>query len=121
MHRHYHRSHTFATTAHLAHRYPDIRLFTVGQKTSSPTPLQDLATIEQPWSLASNVSVSDGSAFNYFSAVCWFFGKTVCVRACGGAQQQQQQQQHLLLLPMATNAHAHARTHARTHTHTHAH
>ncbi len=64
-----------------ANAYPDVRLFTVGQKTSSPVPLQDLATIEQPWSVASNVSVSDGSAFNYFSAVCWFFGKTVYVLA----------------------------------------
>jgi hypothetical protein len=24
---------------------------------------------------ASATAVSDGSAFNYFSAVCWFFGK----------------------------------------------
>eukprot|EP00656_Telonema_subtile_P017772 TRINITY_DN19580_c0_g1_i3.p1 TRINITY_DN19580_c0_g1~~TRINITY_DN19580_c0_g1_i3.p1 ORF type:complete len:367 (-),score=43.37 TRINITY_DN19580_c0_g1_i3:28-1128(-) len=60
-----------------ADSYPNIRLFTVGQKTSSQTPLFDLATIEQPWAHASATSVTDGSAFNYFSAVCWFFGKGV--------------------------------------------
>ena len=60
-----------------ANNYPDIRLFTVGQKTSSKTPLQDLRTIEQNWVAASNTTVSDGSPFNYFSAVCWFFGKNV--------------------------------------------
>ena len=66
-----------AAYASEANKYPNIRLFTVGQKTSSKTPLSDLATIEQPWAAASNVSVTDGSAFNYFSAVCWFFGKNV--------------------------------------------
>ena len=60
-----------------ANEYPNIRLFTVGQKTKSSTPLADLQSIEQNWAAASNVSVSDGSAFNYFSAVCWFFGKNV--------------------------------------------
>jgi sialate O-acetylesterase len=60
-----------------ANKYPNIRLFTVGQKTKSNTPLMDLQTIEQNWAAASNVSVTDGSKFNYFSAVCWFFGKNV--------------------------------------------
>ena len=60
-----------------ANEYPDIRLFTVGQKTSSKAPLLDLVTIEQNWTRAANTTVSDGSEFNYFSAVCWFFGKNV--------------------------------------------
>jgi sialate O-acetylesterase len=60
-----------------ANKYPDIRLFTVGQGTKSSAPLQDLLTIEQNWAAASNTTVSDGSKFNYFSAVCWFFGKNV--------------------------------------------
>eukprot|EP00746_Dinoflagellata_sp_MGD_P167752 gnl/MRDRNA2_/MRDRNA2_98627_c0_seq1.p1 gnl/MRDRNA2_/MRDRNA2_98627_c0~~gnl/MRDRNA2_/MRDRNA2_98627_c0_seq1.p1 ORF type:complete len:540 (+),score=86.72 gnl/MRDRNA2_/MRDRNA2_98627_c0_seq1:89-1708(+) len=60
-----------------ADSFPDIRLFTVGQRTSSLVPLMDLKTIEQKWARASAKSVSDGSPFNYFSAVCWFFGKGV--------------------------------------------
>jgi sialate O-acetylesterase len=60
-----------------ANKYPDIRLFTVGQGTQSSTPLQDLVTIEQGWAAAANSTVSDGSKFNVFSAVCWFFGKNV--------------------------------------------
>lgn len=60
-----------------ADRYPNIRLFTVGQATKSNVPLMDLQTIEQPWAVANAKSVSDGSAFNYFSAVCWFFGKNI--------------------------------------------
>lgn len=60
-----------------ADNYPNIRLFTVGQKTSSKVPLTDLQTIEQNWTQASAKTVTDGSKFNYFSAVCWFFGKNV--------------------------------------------
>eukprot|EP00928_Gymnodinium_smaydae_P041597 TRINITY_DN2812_c0_g1_i1.p1 TRINITY_DN2812_c0_g1~~TRINITY_DN2812_c0_g1_i1.p1 ORF type:complete len:556 (+),score=67.35 TRINITY_DN2812_c0_g1_i1:229-1668(+) len=60
-----------------ADSYPNIRLFTVGQKTSSKTPLLNLQTIEQPWSRATSKSISDRTVFNYFSAVCWFFGKHV--------------------------------------------
>lgn len=72
------------TYAAEANKYPDIRLFTVGQKTSSKVPLTDLQTIEQNWTAASNKTVmchrTDGSLcvpFDYFSAVCWFFGKNV--------------------------------------------
>ena len=60
-----------------ANKYPNIRLFTVGQKTSSKVPLMDLHTIEQNWTKAAAGTVTDGSAFNYFSAVCWFFGKNL--------------------------------------------
>ena len=72
------------TYAAEANKYPNIRLFTVGQKTSSKVPLTDLQTIEQNWTAASNKTVmchrTDGSLcvpFDYFSAVCWFFGKNV--------------------------------------------
>lgn len=60
-----------------ADKYPNIRLFTVGQKTSSKVPLMDLHTIEQNWTQAAHNTVTDGSKFNYFSAVCWFFGKNL--------------------------------------------
>ena len=64
--------------ANEANNYPNIRLFTVGQGTESPgVPLNDLKTIEQVWTRTSSTTVTDGSAFNYFSAVCYFFGKTV--------------------------------------------
>jgi sialate O-acetylesterase len=63
--------------AHEAGKYSNIRLFTVGQKTSSKVPLMDLHTIEQNWTAAGPTTVTDGSAFNYFSAVCWFFGKNL--------------------------------------------
>ena len=60
-----------------ANNYPDIRLFTVGQGTSSKTPLTDLKTIEQLWAVANQTTVSGGGGFGYFSSVCWFFGKQV--------------------------------------------
>jgi len=65
-----------ARTQHwcVARRYPHIRLFTVGQKTSAKTPLSDLATIEQNWTVASHTSVAQGGRFGLFSAVCWIFG-----------------------------------------------
>ena len=68
-----------------ADSYPDIRIFTVGQGTSSTMPIDDLQTIEQPWSVANHTSIASGSgdyprdkdAFGYFSAVCWVFGREV--------------------------------------------
>jgi sialate O-acetylesterase len=71
-----------ATTNHsaealLANDYPHIRLFTVGQGTSSDAPLQDLQTIQQEWSVANSTTVSNGVDFGQFSAVCWFFGRTI--------------------------------------------
>lgn len=60
-----------------ANDYPSIRLLTVGQKTSSNAPLNDLATLEQPWAVASNISIGGPGEFAYFSAVCWFFAKGI--------------------------------------------
>lgn len=62
-----------------ADKYPNIRLFTVGQGTSSIVPFYDLQTIEQTWSVSSQQAVGGASTadpkFGYFSAVCWLFGK----------------------------------------------
>lgn len=58
-------------------KYPDIRLFTVGQKTSSKVPLMDLVTIEQNWTTAAKPKSIANGEFDIFSAVCWFFGKNV--------------------------------------------
>eukprot|EP00026_Physarum_polycephalum_P006259 Phypoly_transcript_06301.p1 GENE.Phypoly_transcript_06301~~Phypoly_transcript_06301.p1 ORF type:complete len:524 (+),score=61.67 Phypoly_transcript_06301:155-1726(+) len=56
-----------------ANGLPNIRLFTVGQSTFSATALNELATIEQGWSVADNLTLGAGQkAFSYFSAVCWF-------------------------------------------------
>ena len=61
-----------------ANNYPDIRLFTVGQGTSSKVPLADLMTIEQVWAVANSSNVlGKRGGFSYFSSVCWFFGKGV--------------------------------------------
>ena len=60
-----------------ANSYPLIRLFTVGQKNASGVPLLDLASIEQPWSTASNASISSGGEFGFFSATCWFFARDI--------------------------------------------
>jgi len=57
-----------------ANNYPNIRVFTVGQTTVSNTPLPELASIEQPWSVSSSASIG-AAAWSYFSAACWFFGR----------------------------------------------
>jgi sialate O-acetylesterase len=59
-----------------ANNYPNIRVFTVGQGTNSTTPLVQLKTIEQAWAVASSTSIG-GPQWGYFSASCWFFGRTV--------------------------------------------
>ena len=56
-----------STEIAMADKYPMIRLFTVGQKTSSKTPLHDLQTIEQNWTVASHTTVAGGGGFGYFS------------------------------------------------------
>ena len=60
-----------------ANNYPNIRVFSVGQGTSSKTPLNDLKTIQETWSVANATSVNNGNGFGIFSAVCWIFGREV--------------------------------------------
>ena len=59
-----------------ANDYPFIRIMTV-QPTVSDSPLISLLKLELEWSISSNVTVGGGPEFtgNYFSAVCWFFGR----------------------------------------------
>jgi len=66
----------FNATAEIAAaaNYPNIRVYTVGQKTTSPTPLKELQTVSQPWVVASPQSIGAGN-WSEFSAVCWFFGR----------------------------------------------
>jgi sialate O-acetylesterase len=54
-----------------ADAFPLIRLFTVGQGSSSDAPLPELNTTEQAWTVASSASVGSGD-WSEFSAVCWF-------------------------------------------------
>lgn len=54
-----------------ANKYPLIRVFTVGQGNQSDTPFTQLASIEQPWAVASSASIGVGG-WSAFSAVCWF-------------------------------------------------
>jgi sialate O-acetylesterase len=54
-----------------ADAFPLIRLFTVGQSSSSNVPLLELNTTEQTWSIASSASVGGGD-WSEFSAICWF-------------------------------------------------
>ena len=58
-----------------ANNYPNIRLFTA-PLTCSTTPLDELISVEEPWSVASEHSVGGGN-WSYFSATCWFFGKNL--------------------------------------------
>jgi len=53
-----------------------IRLFTVGQGTSSKIPLEYLNTVAQTWAEPSSMSVG-GKNWTYFSAACWYFGKNL--------------------------------------------
>ena len=70
----------------LANSYPHIRVFTVGEGTSSTTPLTELKTIAQNWSVASNTSIG-GPGWAYMSAVCWFTFRDV-YDALGGSVPQ---------------------------------
>jgi len=56
-----------------ANNYPDIRIMTVGEEFYSPSPLNELHTIAQRWSVASNKTVGVGD-WSEFSAACWFTG-----------------------------------------------
>ena len=58
-----------------AGKYPKIRLFT-SELLPSETPLEELSSIRQNWSVASPASVN-GTDERYFSAVCWLFGRMI--------------------------------------------
>ncbi|XP_038069722.1 sialate O-acetylesterase-like [Patiria miniata] len=55
--------------------YPNIRLLAVKQVLSE-TPYDDLHGLYEPWSKPSPETLgSKAQIFNYFSALCWFFGR----------------------------------------------
>ena len=56
-----------------ANNYPNIRVFTVGDGTSSTVPLKELNTTSQVWSVASNTSIG-GPGWDYMSVrICPIF------------------------------------------------
>jgi len=59
-----------------APQYPQIRVFTVGMGSASDRPEKNLLTVLQNWSVSSTSSIGGPDA-QYFSAVCWFFGKNL--------------------------------------------
>jgi sialate O-acetylesterase len=59
-----------------AYKYPKIRLFSASDA-SAFTPQEELLSIQMPWSVPSNNSVSRASA------VCWVYGRMV-QEALGG-------------------------------------
>lgn len=71
--------------ANIADHHPEIRIFSVGHATSSPTPLHDLQTVWEGWQIANNHTIREDyspghTLFSTFSAVCWFFGRRVSER-----------------------------------------
>lgn len=58
-----------------AQNYPNIRLFTVNMDTAT-TPQYDLIRVEESWT-APNRNTVGATAWSYFSAVCWLFGKNI--------------------------------------------
>merc|ERR1711871_1497706 len=69
-----------------ANNWPNIRLYT-SKKLSSPKPLVQQPEIEEPWSVASNISISmnnkrgNGRRLDddwlYMSAVAWLFARRI--------------------------------------------
>ena len=57
-------------------KYANIRVFTVGDGTTSDTPLLQLGSIVQPWAAATSAVVGLGT-WSSFSATCWFFVRDV--------------------------------------------
>jgi len=66
----------------LADKYPNIRAFSVGEETTSLTPLSNLAKIQLPWSVSTS-KVIGGPDWSYMSAVCWYFGRDLHDRLGG--------------------------------------
>jgi len=59
-----------------ADNYPNIRVFSVGDGTSSTTPLTNLATISQAWAVSSKDSVG-GPDWQYQTAVGWLWARGI--------------------------------------------
>jgi len=59
-----------------ADSYPNIRVFTVGQGTSSGSPLTNLGSIEQGWAVASKSSVG-GADWAWQTAIGWLFSRQI--------------------------------------------
>jgi len=63
-----------------ANNYPHIRLFTTS-KVSATTPQADFSTVEEPWAVSSNISISMNNTNDddwlYFSAVCWLYAREI--------------------------------------------
>jgi len=69
-----------------ANNYPDLRFMTT-RKTRSASPQRELHGVELPWSVSSNVSVSDDGKLGrqdvgddnwlYMSAVCYLYGRNL--------------------------------------------
>ena len=69
----------FNATAEIAAvtpRYSSIRVFTVGQGTTSNVSLSQLGSIVQTWANATPATIGLGK-WNSFSATCWFFVRDV--------------------------------------------
>jgi sialate O-acetylesterase len=56
-------------------QYSNIRIMTASQR-SSPTPLYDLISTDQNWTVPSASSLGNG-VWSFFSATCWHFGKSL--------------------------------------------
>ena len=57
-------------------KYSQIRIFTVGQGTTSAVPLTQLGSIVQTWTTATGPTVGLAE-WTSFSATCWFFGRDI--------------------------------------------
>lgn len=65
--------------------FPTIRVFTVGHRTSSATPLRDLQSVWEGWQVGGPHTIAEDygpghTLFSTFSAVCWLFGVSLAER-----------------------------------------
>jgi sialate O-acetylesterase len=59
-----------------ANGYPGIRVMSVGDGSTSYTPLSQLASLQLGWTVANSSVIGYGN-WSYFSAVCWLFARDV--------------------------------------------